>query len=145
MNSSHSAMNDDKKKLEQLARGLGIGEYRRHVFLCTGPDCCSPQVGLEAWTALKEELKDRRLDLGSNGCYRTKVGCLRICTQGPTMVVYPEGARYSGMVAARMPILVQEHLVDGQPVKEWMFASNPLAAGGADDNRGSSPTSEMGE
>src|SRR5438132_7986413 len=95
---------EKKQELQQVAAKLGIGDYKRHVFLCTGPNCCSPEVGQKAWTALKKELKDRKLDSGPGSCYRTKVGCLRICTQGPTMVVYPEGTWYSGMVAARMPL-----------------------------------------
>ena len=117
-----------EEQLRAVAAKLGIGTYRRHVFLCTGPSCCTPEVGLEAWEALKKQIKDNGLSSGPTACYRTKVGCLRICCHGPTMVVYPEGAWYSGMTAERIPLFVRQHLVEGRPVGEWIFANNPLPA-----------------
>jgi (2Fe-2S) ferredoxin len=119
-------MNADKDQLEQIAAKLGIGSYHRHVFLCTGPSCCTTEVGLAAWEKLKQTLKDHNLGSGPSACYRTKVGCLRICQQGPTVVVYPEGTWYHGMTADRIPQFVQQHLVEGRPVEEWVFARNPL-------------------
>jgi (2Fe-2S) ferredoxin len=120
-------MADPKELLQSVAAKLGIGQYRRHVFLCTGPNCCSPEEGLAAWEALKGQIKQHNLGSGENACYRTKVGCLRICCQGPTMVVYPEGTWYHGMTADRIPEFVRRHLLEGRPVQEWIFAHNPLA------------------
>src|SRR5581483_7666766 len=119
-------MEDPKKQLEQVASKLGIGAYRRHVLLCMGPTCCSPDEGLAAWEALKQQLKEQHLLSGANACYRSKVGCLRICCHGPTLVVYPEGTWYHGMNSERIPRFVQEHLRDGKPIKDWIFAGNPL-------------------
>jgi (2Fe-2S) ferredoxin len=104
----------------------GVGAYRRHVFLCTGPDCCKPEEGQAAWEALKKALKEHNLGEGDHACYRTKVGCLRICCHGPTMVVYPEGTWYHGITADRIPHFVRQHLIEGKPVEEWVFARNPL-------------------
>lgn len=120
---------DKSGSLPEVAAKLGIGSYHRHVFLCTGDKCCTTEVGIAAWEALKRELKDRNLSLstGPNACYRTKVGCLRICSGGPIMVVYPEGTWYEGMTAERIPLFVQRHLVEGRPVEEWVFAENPLS------------------
>lgn len=118
----------EKEELQAIAAKQGIGGYHRHVFLCTGPNCCTPETGQAAWEALKALLKERGLASGPNACYRTKVGCLRICCHGPTMVVYPEGTWYHGMTAERMPQFVQQHLVEGQPIREWIFAENPLRA-----------------
>jgi len=119
---------DKSGSLPEVAEKLGIGEYHRHVFLCTGDKCCTTEAGLAAWDVLKQELKDRKLSLssGPNACYRTKVGCLRICQSGPVAVVYPEGTWYSGLTAERIPLFVQRHLVEGIPVREWVFADNPL-------------------
>jgi (2Fe-2S) ferredoxin len=117
-----------KEQLETVAAKLGIGSYVRHVFLCTGPNCCTPEEGAAAWEALKREIKQHNLGTGDHACYRTKVGCLRICCAGPTMVVYPEGTWYHGMRAERIPEFVRRHLVGGEPVGEWIFARNPLAA-----------------
>jgi (2Fe-2S) ferredoxin len=109
-----------------VAAKLGIGSYHRHVFLCAGPSCCTPEDGLAAWEVLKKEIKDRGLSSGANACYRTKVGCLRICCAGPTMVVYPEGIWYHGMSADRIPELVQQHLVEGRVVEGQVIGRNPL-------------------
>jgi (2Fe-2S) ferredoxin len=122
-------MAEIKDELQTVAGKLGIGSYHRHVFLCTGPNCCSPEVGLAAWEALKHGIKESGLGSGARACYRTKVGCLRICCHGPTMVLYPDGIWYHGMTADRIPRLVQEHLVEGHPIAEWIFARNPLSAG----------------
>lgn len=119
-------MPDPKEELDAAVAKLGIGSYHRHVFLCTGPSCCTPEVGQAAWEALKAQLKDKGLASAPNACYRTKVGCLRICCHGPTMVVYPEGAWYHGMTAERIPQFVQQHLVEGKPIQEWVFGQNPL-------------------
>src|SRR5205823_14804601 len=119
-------MSNENDELRAAADKLGISSYRRHVFLCTGPSCCTPEVGLEAWEALKQAVKDHQLGAGPNACQRSKVGCLRICCHGPTMVVYPEGTWYHGMTAERIPLFVQQHLIDGKPIEEWIFAKNPL-------------------
>jgi (2Fe-2S) ferredoxin len=119
-------MSERKEHLETVAAKLGIGSYRRHVLLCTGPNCCTPEDGLRAWDVLKSQIKEHHLDGGENACYRTKVGCLRICVHGPTMVVYPEGTWYHGMTADKIPHFVRQHLIENQPVEEWLFARNPL-------------------
>jgi (2Fe-2S) ferredoxin len=123
-------MSDLKQDLQAAAAKVDVGNYHRHVFLCTGPSCCTPEDGLAAWEKLKQTLKDHDLTRGPNACYRTKVGCLRICVHGPTMLVYPEGTWYHGMTAERIPRFVQEHLIEGHPVEEWIFARNPLGQGG---------------
>ena len=119
-------MTDKKQELQQVAGKLGIGQYDCHVFLCTGPNCCTEEVGKEAWETLKKTMKDAGLVAPAGNCYRTKVGCLRICTEGPTMLVYPEGTWYHGMTAERIPEFVRQHLIEGKPVEEWIFARNPL-------------------
>jgi (2Fe-2S) ferredoxin len=121
-------MTIEQEKLAKVAATLFIGEYRRHVFLCTGDKCCTSDIGLAAWEVLKSELKNRNLSLsaGPLATYRTKVTCLRVCSDGPILVVYPDGTYYHGMTADRIPRFVEEHLVGGRPIEEWVFARNPL-------------------
>lgn len=116
------------ESLPVIAEKLGIGHYHRHVLLCIGPDCCPPEVGDASWQALKRQLKDNGLSLsvGPKACYRTKVQCLRICTDGPILLVYPEGTWYQSMTADRIPRFVREHLIEGRPIEEWIFARNEL-------------------
>jgi (2Fe-2S) ferredoxin len=123
-------MSEPLDSLIAAAAKVGIGSYRRHILLCTGPSCCTPETGQAAWETLKQELKDKGLICGPSACYRSKVGCLRICCHGPTMVVYPEGTWYHGMTADRIPQFVERHLVEGEPIREWTFAENRLIPGG---------------
>ncbi len=124
-------MSEANERLAGIAEKLLIGQFHRHVLLCVGDSCCA-EIGKEAsqaaWDKLKDELKARNLSLatGPAACYRTKVSCMRICTGGPILVVYPEGTWYGAMTADRIPRFVQEHLIDGKPIEEWIFARNPL-------------------
>lgn len=120
-------MSDAATFLVEKKAKLELGQYHRHVFLCTGPRCCTPEEGEAAYEALKNHIKDRGLmSAGPSSCYRTKVGCLRVCGQGPIGVVYPEGTWYHGLTAERIPLFVEQHLVQGRPVGDWIFAENPL-------------------
>ncbi|MCU0708559.1 MAG: hypothetical protein MUF23_09725 [Pirellula sp.] len=122
-------------KLAVLAEELKIGEYSRHIFLCIGDNCCSAQQGRAAWTKLKTVLKDRKLSLSSSpdACFRTKVDCLRVCQGGPILVVYPEGYWYASMTEDRIERFVDEQIVQGRPIDEWIFARNQLPKGSAEN------------
>jgi len=109
---------------EQTASRLGIGGLHRHVLLCTGPECVSPEEGQKAWDELKAGISRANL---SKYCFRTKVGCLRLCNQGPIAVVYPEGVWYKQMDATRIPDLINQHLVEGKPLEDCVVARDDLA------------------
>jgi (2Fe-2S) ferredoxin len=124
----------DKTKLQENAAKLGIGKYSRHVLLCTGPTCCTEKEGLEAWEELKKQIKEQGLTSGDNACYRTKVGCLRLCDSGPIATVYPEGIWYANMSKSNIGAFVKNHLIDGIPLEDLMIAKNPLPKDQASSN-----------
>ena len=109
---------------DKVALSLGLGGFAKHVLLCTGPECVSHDLGMLAWDALKSGIKEEGL---GKSCYRTKVGCLRVCKSGPVAVVYPEGVWYHSMTADRIPRLVKDHLVKDCLVEENRIGTYPLS------------------
>lgn len=120
--------------MQENAAKLGIGKYSRHVLLCTGPSCCTEKEGLEAWEELKKQIKEHGLTSGDNACYRTKVGCLRLCESGPIATVYPEGIWYANMSKSNIGAFVKNHLVDGVPLEDLVITKNPLPKDQASSN-----------
>ena len=106
---------------QQGLEKAGVTRANRHLFLCIGPECCTTQEGERVWEHVKRRVKETGLP-----AMRTKAGCFRICSGGPWLVVYPEGTWYGEVTPERFDRILQEHLLGGNPVSEWLIARNSL-------------------
>lgn len=109
---------------------LRLGEQRRHVFLCVGVGKCAPNEQSEAsWSFLKRRLRELGLQEAAGGVLRTRASCLRICTDGPIALVYPEGIWYRHCTATNLERILQEHVLGGVAVADLVIARAPLIDG----------------
>lgn len=51
----------------------------------------------------------------------TPSGCLGQCGNGPMVLVLPDIVWYSGVLPQEVPLLVEQHLLGGQKVKQMLY------------------------
>ncbi len=99
---------------EKLAKKTG---YRKQVLVCGGTGCTS-SGSKKVIEALEKSLKANGLE---KEILVVRTGCFGLCSLGPIMIVYPEGAFYSQATPEGVERIVKEHLKEGKIVKELLY------------------------
>ena len=125
--------------LATCVQALGVNQIQRHLFLCadqTKPKCCDKDLSIQAFNYLKQRLQDLGIDRPTQAntpeqpspcVFRTKANCLRICQQGPILVIYPDGIWYHSATPAVIEQIIQSHLLNNQPLQDYVFLVHPLS------------------
>ena len=99
-----------------------MGQYKRHVFVCTGGKTC-PREGAER---VHEILKNGTKEAGLKGIVRiNNAGCMNQCGHGPMVVVYPEDVWYARVDHRGARRILNEHLIGGRVVEEYRYVAPP--------------------
>ena len=117
-------------KARRRARRLGLEDGARQILLCYDlgtSKCASKKRMRQSWKFLKKRLKELNLDK-HGGILRTKTSCLEICSGGPIVVIYPDGVWYGGCDPPVLEKILEQHLLGGRIVKEFVLAQSPGCA-----------------
>ncbi len=91
--------------------------YRTHLLVCAGTGCVSCGS-----FALKDALVDEIARRGlQDEVLVVTTGCNGFCERGPILMVHPDGIFYQRLAPADVPLLVEEHLIKGRPVRKLMY------------------------
>jgi (2Fe-2S) ferredoxin len=99
-----------------------MGQYKRHVFVCTSGKTCPLDGSLQVHATLKKGVSAA----GMRGAVRVNhAGCMNQCGHGPMVVIYPEDVWYARVdeVAARR--IVEEHIIGGVVVEDYRYIAPP--------------------
>ena len=96
-----------------------MGQYDRHVFVCTSGETCPTQGDVEKFVKiLREGVKNAGQP--SVQIRVNKSGCMNQCGNGPMMVFYPEDVWYAGVKESDLPEILA-HIVNGKPVDRLRY------------------------
>jgi nitrite reductase/ring-hydroxylating ferredoxin subunit/(2Fe-2S) ferredoxin len=97
-----------------------MGQYDRHVFVCTSGETCPTQADTERFVKILRDgarQAKRQVEVRVN-----KSGCFSQCGYGPMIVVYPENVWYAGVQESDLEEILTKHIVGGQPVERLRYA-----------------------
>jgi len=95
--------------------------YSRHILVCTGNFCSPDRRGRALYSLLAELLQREDLLFGPTRVKRGETPCLGVCSNGPIVVVYPDGIWYGSVTPDLLERIVVEHLKNNRPVEDAVF------------------------
>src|SRR5512138_3626936 len=90
--------------------------FRSHILVCIDPICLAKGAH-EVEDALQDELVAQGLIDEVQVLETSRIGG---CSNGPELMVYPDGVHYVGMGKDDIPYLVEEHFLKGRVAKKFL-------------------------
>ncbi|MCE5314531.1 MAG: NADH-quinone oxidoreductase subunit NuoF [Armatimonadota bacterium] len=92
--------------------------FRTHVLVCAGAGCVSCGCR-EVADAMRSEIESHGL---ADEVKLVMTGCMGSCNLGPVAAILPDGTFYQKLTADVAKKIVEEHLLKGRPVEEFMYS-----------------------
>jgi len=106
-----------------------MAKPERHVLVClnTRPPgnpkgSCGEKGSEEVFDTLKRMVKERGL---ARRVIVSRTSCLKHCSRGITIAVYPDNVWYSGVRTSDLDEILASHLVEGRPVERLFMPDIP--------------------
>ncbi len=102
-----------------------MARFQKHIFICNNQrkdddprGCCASRGSAD----LLSHLNKRVHESGLKGKVRVnKAGCLDACSNGPTLVVYPDDVWYSPQTQEDMEEILTEHIQNNRIVERLVI------------------------
>jgi len=115
------------EELRQLCEEIKQTERARRetsTVITVGMGTCGIAAGArETLQAIEEELNKRQIDATV-----VTAGCIGVCVREPLVDIQQAGQSrivYANVQPAMVPRLIEEHVIKGQPVREWVVGRMP--------------------
>lgn len=103
----------------------GVPQPAFYIFKCEQssppgmpkPSCVTPETQ-DLFQHLAQSLMQKGI-IGTVQPIRTS--CMNRCNVGPVMLVEPGHVMYSGLDKAKIDRIIDEHIIGGQPVEEYII------------------------
>lgn len=98
--------------------------YEHHVFFCLniredGEQCCTQMGSEKLFNYMKSKIKS--LDIRGKGMVRVnRGGCFDRCSEGPLLVIYPQGIWYRFIDEKDIDEIIESHILAGKPVERLL-------------------------
>lgn len=115
------------EELQLLCQEIKQGERVRRetsTVITVGMGTCGIAAGArETLQAIQEELNKRQID-----ALVVTAGCIGVCIREPLVDIQQAGQSrivYANVQPEMVPRLIEEHVIKGQPIKEWAVGRMP--------------------
>lgn len=97
------------------------------MLICVRGQCAEANKGKRLEQQLLALIEQHGLDDPDHPHHTTCqiTNCLAVCSNGPVMIVHPDGIKYQQVDEAALRLIFQQHLLNDQPVTALQVTTPP--------------------